>query len=162
MIKPTANALAEGLPSEPIPTGQQEESFIAATSQYFAFLSSVDVNLRRQIYALEEADILPAEVFTKEPPTSLAVPSAAQAHHSNVSPSRTSGGKKGSVTGGGLGNLDVGWLNSRNDNVGKDMKSEVWRKTEKTMNELEERKPGAVRGYVIGKRDSEDWVGDGF
>ena len=34
--------------------------------------------------------------------------------------------RKGAITGGGLGSLDVGWLNSRNDNVGKEMEAELW------------------------------------
>ena len=100
---------------------------MAATSQYFNLLSSVDVNLRRQIFALEVAEILPAEASTQEPPTSLAVPLAAQGNSPTPSLSRTVGGNKGVIAGGGLGNLDVGWLNNRNDNVGKEMKSELWR-----------------------------------
>ena len=101
------------------------------------------MNLRRQIYALEEAEILPAEAFIKEPPTSLAVSSATQASPSNSSLSRTPAGNKGVITGGGLGNLDVGWLNSRNDSVGKEMNSEVWGEADKFVHKLEKRKPGA-------------------
>ncbi|PKY04793.1 hypothetical protein P168DRAFT_326578 [Aspergillus campestris IBT 28561] len=36
--------------------------FKEATAQYFALLSSIDVRLRRQAYALEEAAILPPEL----------------------------------------------------------------------------------------------------
>lgn len=117
----------------------------------------MDVNLRRQINALEEAGILPAEAFTKEPPTSLAVPLAAQANSSNASLSRT-GGNKGVITGGGLGNLDVGWLNSRNDNVGKEMKAELWEEAEKFVSKLEKRKLVADRevGHFNGDREEEN------
>ena len=114
---------------------------MATTSQYFTLLSSVEVNLRRQIYALEEADILPAEAVTKESPTCLAVPSAAQANLSNATSSRTVGGNKGLITGGGLGNLDIGWLNSRNDGVGKEMESESWEEAGEFVNKLEKIKP---------------------
>ena len=139
MTKPAGSAPAEGQPSQPITTEQQREPFTATTSQYFTLLSSVDVNLRRQIYALEEAEILPAEAVIKEPPTSLAAPLVAQANSPNSSSSRTVGGNKGVITGGGLGNLDVGWLNSRNDNVGKEMKSELWGEAGEFVHKLERR-----------------------
>lgn len=135
---------------------QHRESFTAATSQYFTLLSSVDVNLRRQIYALEEADILPAEAVTKETPTSLAVPSAVQGTSPNASLLRTGGGNKGVVTGGGLGSLDVGWLNSRNDNVGKEMRAELWREAERFVSKLEESRPGADRLKDDGEEEDAD------
>lgn len=98
----------------------------------------MDVNLRRQIYALEEADILLAEVVTKDSPTSLAVPSTAQASPPNASSLGAGGGNKGVIIGGGLGNLDVGWLNSRNDKVGMEMNAELWGEAEVFVSELEE------------------------
>ncbi len=158
LTKPTASAPTEGLPSQPIPKEQRQESFTVATSQYFTLLSSVDVNLRRQIYALEEAEILPAEAVTKEPPTSLAVPSAAHAHSQNASLSRIGGGNKVVIVGGGLGNLDVGWLNSRKDNVGKELNAELWKEAERFVHKLEERKPSASRelGKINGKEESAD------
>lgn len=107
----------------------------------------MDVNIRRQIYALEEADILPAEAVAKETPTSLAVPAAAQASSPNASLPRTGGGNKGVVIGDGLGNLDVGWLNSRNDNVGKEMKAELWGEAERFVSKLEESKLGVDREF---------------
>ena len=113
----------------------------------------MDVNLRRQIYALEEADVLPAEAVTKEPPTSLAVPSSAQPNYSNASLSRTGGGNKAVITGGGLGNLDVGWLNSRNDNVGKEMKAELWGEAERFVSKLEGRKLSADRELDLLRSD---------
>lgn len=115
----------------------------------------MDVNLRRQIYALEESEILPAEAITREPPTSLAVASAAHPNSPNASLSRTGGGSKGPITGGGLGNLDVGWLNSRNDNVGKEKKAELWREAERFMSKLEGRNPGADRELGFLKGDGE-------
>lgn len=156
LTKPMASAPAEGLPSQPVSPEQQRESFTAATSQYFALLSSVDVNLRRQIYALEEAEILPAEVVTKGLPTSLAVSSASQANSPNASSLGTGGGAKGVIIGGGLGNLDVGWLNSRNDNVGKEMNAELWAEAERFVSKLEKRKLGADRGLGFFNDDGQE------
>ena len=122
----------------------------------------MDVNLRRQIYALEEAEILPAEAVTKELPTSLGVPSAAQANTQISSLSRMIGGHKAAITGGGLGNLDVGWLNGRNDNVGKEMKSELWGEAESFLNKLEKRKANTDRETEVLKDSGEEEAGDPF
>lgn len=130
---------------------------MAATSQYFNLLSSVDVNLRRQIFALEVAEILPAEASTQEPPTSLAVPLGAQANSPTSSLSRTVGGNKGVIAAGGLGNLDVGWLNNRNDNVGKEMKSELWREAG---NFVQKTKAVSDRGFDTLKGDGDQEAAD--
>ncbi|PWY95734.1 hypothetical protein BO94DRAFT_506955 [Aspergillus sclerotioniger CBS 115572] len=78
--------------------------FKEATSQYFALLSSIDVRLRRQVYALEEASILAPETASRAgdlPGT-------------------------GGATAGASNPLDVSWLNSRKDTVGKDKEAELW------------------------------------
>ncbi|KAL4907493.1 hypothetical protein BDW74DRAFT_125041 [Aspergillus multicolor] len=76
--------------------------FKEATSQYFALLSSIDVRLRRQVYALEEASILAPD-------------------------SSSRAGDTGSGTAAGASNpLDVSWLNSRKDTVGKEKEAELW------------------------------------
>lgn len=82
----------------------QKATFTDAASSYFSLLSLVDVNLRRQIYALEEANIISADATHKDVPG------------------------KPSANGSGLGALDVGRLNSRNDKVGKEMESELFAK----------------------------------
>ena len=120
----------------------------------------MDVNLRRQIYALEEAEILPAEAVTREPPTSLAVHSTSQANSPGSSLSKSVVGNKSAIAGGGLGNLDVGWLNGRNDNVGKEMKSELWREAENFVHKLEKRKAGKNREFDSLKDGGEEGAGD--
>lgn len=81
----------------------------------------VDVGLKRQIWALEEADIIPpekAKAKQKEP----------------VSFNKNMGGNKASQAAepppveGGMGKLDIGWLNSRSGQVGRDMEAELWEK----------------------------------
>ena len=110
---------------------RQKESFTAATSSYFAILSSLDVSLRRQIHALQEAGILPAEASSKDVQPTLLVPPGTQniGGSLNALPSRTSG--RGNITGGGLGSLDVGWLNSRNDHTGKEHDAGLWEEARK-------------------------------
>ena len=121
LARPSPNSTAELSDNANPSIDKQKAGFSAAASEYFARLYSIDVGLRTQIHALEEAKI----IFT----VANYQPSAA-----------TDGGKDGSaaakaaavskdaVTGGGLGSLDVGWLNSRNDYVGKQMEAELWKK----------------------------------
>lgn len=78
-------------------------AFKAATSQYFALLSSIDVRLRRQVYALEEAGILAPE-----------------------SAFRPSEAATAGAVGGAANPLEISWLNSRKDTVGKDKEAELW------------------------------------
>lgn len=79
-----------------------KKRFKEATAQYFALLSSIDVRLRRQVYALEEAGVLTPD----------------SASRSNDGPGAGGGGTATS--------LDVSWLNSRKDTVGKDKEAELW------------------------------------
>lgn len=127
--------------SQALSIEQQKGNFRSAASEYFSLLSSIDVRLRRQVYALEEAEIIPAEAV-KEQQTSLAVPStfAALSNTQNSSTAKQPAVGKNAQTGGGIGTLDVGWLNSRNDNVGKEMEAELWAQAEDFVRILEEKK----------------------
>jgi len=110
---------------------KQKESFTAATSLYFTLLSSIDVRLRRSIYALEEADIIQSETTSRESQSNLVVPAAAAVFGTAANnPQKQTGGSKVTVTGGGLGTFDVGWVNSRNDNVGREMEKDTWEEAE--------------------------------
>lgn len=87
-----------------------KKQFKDATQQYFALLSSVDVRVRRELYATEEASIPPPVSIVSG--AGAAVPAAAT---------------------GAFNALDISWLNSRKDTVGKDKEAELW---------------AAARGYV--------------
>ena len=102
---------------------ERKEAFTSATSQYFDLLSSIDVGLRRQINALDDADILPTESSWRDSQTTQSASSPLAA---GGNPARQASASKGSITGGGLGSLDVGWLNSRNDKVGKEKEARLW------------------------------------
>lgn len=86
-----------------------KKQFKDATQQYFALLSSVDVRVRRELYATEEASIPPPEPISG---AGAGVPAAAPS---------------------AFNALDISWLNSRKDTVGKDKEAELW---------------AAARGYV--------------
>ena len=114
-----------------------KDAFSTSTATYFRLLDSIGVRLRRQIYALEEADIISSDLPSKEvgsvPANSLATsPSSSQTHV---------GADKGSSLGtGSLGNLDVAWLNSRRDIVGKEMEAQIWAQTKSLLQEVEKQR----------------------
>jgi len=93
----------------------RKAAFKAATSQYFALLSSIDVRLRRQVYALEEASILAPDSASK---ASDAAGSGSGAAPGTINP------------------LEISWLNSRKDTVGKDKEAELWAATREFITEV--------------------------
>ncbi|OOQ85914.1 hypothetical protein PEBR_23083 [Penicillium brasilianum] len=104
-------ALTNTKPDSETPTDGTLEShkaqFKEATAKYFSLLSSIDVRLRRQVYALEEASLSTPDMATK--------------------PGDAAGAGAVGAAGSGSGNpLDVSWLNSRKDTVGKDKEAELW------------------------------------
>ncbi|KAL8701879.1 MAG: hypothetical protein Q9224_000292 [Gallowayella concinna] len=104
---------------------QRKESFAVASSQYFSLLSSIDVRLRRHISALEGAEIIPSETTAKDLQTTSIAPTSDMPMPSSFIP-RPAVSSRDAVVNGGLGNLDIGWLNSKHSNVEKDMKAELW------------------------------------
>ncbi len=143
----------------PLSIEEQKESFRAATSQYFSLLSSLGVRLQRQIKALGEAQIIPKEATStatsRDRPTALAAPSLGPNMGTipNTPLSKQSGGQKGSITGGGLGGLDIGWLNSRNDNVGKAKEAELWEEALRSVQRLEEEKISSNSDTSVSRED---------
>lgn len=127
LTKPTSDFDQQGI-IQPSTISQQKESFGNATSQYFSLLSSVDVRLRRQIYALREVEILPMEAATRQ----------GRANSTNHSQVAATASVLNAKQLGGLGNLNVGWLNSRNDDVGKKMEAELWEEALGLVERLEE------------------------
>lgn len=131
---------------------QRKESFAAATSSYFAILSSIDVRLRRQIYALEEAEILPADASAKDSQTNATLPPGiAPMGVLNAQPPRPA--SKGTITGWGLGSLDIGWLNSRHDHVRKEKEAELWEEAQKFVDKLSEERLDTKQGTEVNEDD---------
>lgn len=95
-------------------------------------LHAVDVRLKRQIFGLEEAGILTLDkAKTKD----------------------EDGGARPSLEPNGLGmvgNLDVGWLNSRSNQVETEMEAELWTKTHQSLGAV------AGRSNTNGNAQNED------
>lgn len=102
----------------------RKAAFKQATAQYFALLSSIDVRLRRQVYALEEAGIV-----TPENAPAAGGGAVGTSFRSDVS----SGAAAAAGAGGGAGGagssfnpLEISWLNTRKDTVERDKEAELW------------------------------------
>ncbi|KXH66634.1 mediator complex protein [Colletotrichum salicis] len=112
-------------PSQPSPSSQTQ-TFKTSMDALLSTLHTVDVHMKRQILSLEEASIIKlhndADPKTRQPVMNEDAKIVAR-------PSLEPNGV------GTIGNLDVGWLNSRNNKVERDMEAELWAK----MRELLER-----------------------
>lgn len=80
----------------------------------------MDVGLKRQIYGLEEANIIPADVAKKGKDSQGG--NTMGGMRPKAAPAEQAAGE------GGMGKLDIGWLNSRSGRVGRDMEAELWEK----------------------------------
>ncbi|KAL8851570.1 MAG: hypothetical protein Q9221_003502 [Calogaya cf. arnoldii] len=106
--------------------GERQKEFATASSRYFALLSSIDVRLRRHISALEDAEIIPSETTAKDSQSTRDAPTVNTVTSSNLLP-RTGLSGRDAITHSGMGSLDVGWLNGRNNNVGRAMEADLWK-----------------------------------
>lgn len=118
-----------------------KEAFTENARAYFVGLQGIMARLRRQAYALEEAGIIAAEA----PALSTAAESIQRSGAGSAATAPTAGmARRGApgmgssatqrqqatdepdkVTNGGVGNLDVGLLNSRGNSVGMEKEAEL-------------------------------------
>ncbi|CZS93640.1 hypothetical protein WAI453_001147 [Rhynchosporium graminicola] len=119
--------LSDAQDTTEMPVNDRKEAFQKESESYLTTLQKVDVILRRNIYGLEEANIIPADKKKRK--------EAAASHVTGLKPVpeiETGGGDVGS-----LGKLDIGWLNSRSGRVGRDMEAELWEKAKGFLEGLE-------------------------
>ncbi|RDA90974.1 hypothetical protein CP533_3090 [Ophiocordyceps camponoti-saundersi (nom. inval.)] len=95
----------------------QKQAFRSATDSFLTTLHSIDVRMKRQVLALEEAGIVDLSNVPRQGPSSTSKASL----------------KPNGV--GTVGNLDVGWLNSRTRGVDRDMEAELWQEAREFLQE---------------------------
>lgn len=100
--------------------------FKSNATSFFITLQSICARLNRQAYALEEAGIIAADV----PILTLADATKAA---SGRNATTTDGDK---IKNGGLGNFDVGWLNSRGNKVGAEKEAEIMKELKTLLEKL--------------------------
>lgn len=110
----------DSTPPAPVDSTAQKEAFRQATDTFLSTLHSIDVRMKRQILALEEAGIVNLSSGPR------------QGHNTSVKPSLKPNGV------GSIGNLDVGWLNSRGTKVERDMELELWKRARELLEKEEQ------------------------
>jgi hypothetical protein len=130
-----------------------KEAFEAHTAAFYTHIQAISALLHRQVYALEEAGIIAPSATSDldlQPPPPPATQAAGRpgllgapgGRPGGLGPgagASAQGGQEQSqmqITNGGLGNLDIGWLNARRDVVGKKKENELWKDIRKTLEEL--------------------------
>ncbi|KAH8595958.1 mediator complex protein-domain-containing protein [Bisporella sp. PMI_857] len=94
----------------------RREEFRNATNTFLKTLHAVDIGLQRQIMSLEEESIIPPETpKARERAARAGVDSSGPADKEIVG-----------INDGGMGKLDVGWLNSRGGRVERSMEADLW------------------------------------
>lgn len=154
-------------PQEPRPADAQlnpEErldAFKTAMNSFMKTLHSVDVRLKRQIWALEEAGIITIKGADRREQGAEAAAlagSGGAAGPGAAAPGGVGSSTKGSLEPNGIGQmgtLDVGWLNSRSNKVERVMESELWTGARQHLEGIVEGKsmPGDT-GTVLGPAET--------
>ena len=106
------------------------EAFQAATNTFLATLHSIDVRMKRQLWALEEADILrfPEDPASDEDEVDTGNDPSQRQQDPRLGGTKKPKAKMAPDARGMFGGLDVGWLNSRimSSVVEKQTEAELW------------------------------------
>ena len=120
--------------STPPSLASQKAALSAHSTSYFAALSSIEVRLRRQVYALEEAGLIAAGDDRDEK-------------------RGKSGGADDRGAGAG-GALDVSWLNARASNAAeKSMERHIWAQAAELVKRLDGGNEGAGGEEGVAQKD---------
>lgn len=107
------------------------KAFKAHTESYFVTLQAICARLNRQAHALEEAGIIAADAPI------LTLADAGKGAAGPSKPGVASAASEGQrIKNGGLGNFDVGWLNSRGNKVGAEKEGEIMKELKAVMEKI--------------------------
>ncbi|KAI2607942.1 mediator complex protein-domain-containing protein [Hypoxylon sp. NC1633] len=108
-------------------TGFESRVFQDSMNDFLRTLRNVNVGMKRQIWGLEEAEIISLD--SKEPQNIRDEGGEVQGATRRNVPIKPDGDGK-------IGGLDVGWLNSRSDKVDRDMEADLWAQAESFLQRL--------------------------
>jgi hypothetical protein len=108
------------------------KAFKAHTEGYFMTLQGICARLNRQAHALEEAGIIAADA-----PILTLADAGKGAAAGPTKPGLVTAASEGQrIKNGGLGNFDVGWLNSRGNKVGAEKEGEIMKELRAVMEKM--------------------------
>jgi len=159
--------------SEQQEASDSKEAFEAHTTAFYTHIQAISALLHRQVYALEEAGIIAPSATSDldlqplPPPASqvagrpglLGAPGGRPGGVGPGAGAAAQGGQEQpqmQITNGGLGNLDIGWLNARRDVVGKKKENELWKDIRKRLEELVGEDSVHATGVVPAAAHAED------
>jgi len=104
---------------------ERREAFSKHTKAFYTTEQSIVAKLRRQVYALEEAGITEKDASAQQAqvPAPLGQKPGMQSNAQQAS----------RITNGGMGNLDIGWLNSKGNKVGAEKENELMQETKELL-----------------------------
>lgn len=115
LTTPSSSSSSGDVSKPDIDATAAKAAFRESTDSFLTALHDIDVRMKRQIMALEEAGIVNLSAAARGDPNA---PSKASLKPNGL---------------GAVGNLDVGWLNSRSTKVERDMEAELWDKAKKLL-----------------------------
>lgn len=117
--------------SQPQPSAEEQtQAFRDAMNKFLSTLHSVDALLKRQILGLDEAGIISLPNQENKDSGKDRSKEDDNTSSSSLKPALEPNGL------GKVGNLDVGWLNSRSNQVEREMEAELWTKARKHLESL--------------------------
>ncbi|KAJ6788146.1 hypothetical protein PWT90_03247 [Aphanocladium album] len=115
LTTPTSAGSSADVSKPDIDAPAAKDAFTKSTDAFLTALHDIDVRMKRQIMGLEEAGIINLSAASRGDPNAQA--------KASLKPNGL----------GAVGNLDVGWLNSRSTKVERDMEAELWDKAKKIL-----------------------------
>lgn len=112
----------------------RKQAFQQTSTAFYTNLQSVVAQLRRQAYALEEAGIITPEATSVSTISVQAAPKPPQNQPGR--PPQQPEQQVERITNGGLGNQDIGHLNSQGNRVGADKEKELVEDTRKLVGDI--------------------------
>lgn len=119
-----------------VSASDRQEAFKKHTTAFYTGVQAVTARLRRNVYGLEEAGIIIDETSIPKvsEPSSRQMPGQPAGRPPKEEAPR--------ITNGGMGNLDVGWLNSKGNKVGAEKENELMEEAKELLESELERKEG--------------------
>jgi hypothetical protein len=121
---------------DPTTLSSRKQAFQQNSTIFYTNLQAVVAKLRRQAYALEEAGIITPEATGL---STISVQAPKQPLNQPSQPGRPpqqTDQQVERITNGGMGNQDIGWLNSRGNRVGADKEKELVEDTKKLLDDM--------------------------
>jgi hypothetical protein len=114
----------------------RKQAFQQTSTVFYTNLQAIVAKLRRQAYALEEAGIITPEAASLSTISVQAPKPPANPPSQPARPPQQTDQQVERITNGGMGNQDIGWLNSRGNRVGADKEKELVEDTKNLLDDM--------------------------